>query len=151
MRGRWWIQVLTVDLPEELDIATGIRAFLEIPPPLQATGPSPLGAGHLILVARELTGLSQRALAARVRTTQATVARLETGNAIPRLRTLLRIAEAAGFHLVLGLRRPDAPQPDPAHLRAQGFDFVGTLRANLEDGLADFVVLREPGPAEGPR
>jgi DNA-binding XRE family transcriptional regulator len=57
---------------------------------------SSLGAGELILVRRELTGLSQRRLAARVGTSQPTLALLETGNRIPTLRTLLRIAEAAG-------------------------------------------------------
>jgi hypothetical protein len=43
-----------------------------------------------------------------------------------------------------------APRPDPEVLRALGFDLIGTLRPNPEDGLADFVVLREPTPFEGP-
>ncbi len=114
------------------------------------TRPSPLGAGYLILVVRELSGLSQRQLAARTDTSQPNLASLETGNRIPTVRTLMRIADAAGFELVIGLRHPDAPTPDPDVLHAEGFDLVGTLQPNAEDGLADFVVLREPSPFEGP-
>src|SRR3990170_4197253 len=83
--------------------------------------PSSLGAGELILVCRELTGWPQRKLASRVGTSQPALARLETGNAIPTVRTLLRIAEAAGFELVMGLRRPDGPPPDAEVLGEMGF------------------------------
>ena len=86
---------------------------------------SSLGAGHLILVAIELTGLSQRKLAAKAGTSQPALARLETGNGLPSIRTLQRIAEAAGF--------------------------LSFLQRDPDDGLADFVVLREPSPLEGPR
>ena len=113
--------------------------------------PSPLGAGHLILVARELSGLSQRSLARAVGTSQPTLATLETGNRTPTIRTLMRVAKATGFELVIGLRRPGAPPADPGILHEQGFDLLGTLRPDLQDGLADFVVLREPNPFEGPR
>ena len=133
-----------VDLPEPGDIHLDI----DRPPGVQ---PSPLGAGYLILVARELTGLSQQRLAGRIATSQPALARLETGNRIPTVRTLLRIADAAELDLVLGLRRPDRPRPDPQRLERQGFTLIGTLHPNPEDGLADFVVLREPTPFEGPR
>jgi transcriptional regulator with XRE-family HTH domain len=113
--------------------------------------PSPLGAGYLILVVRELSGLSQRSLARAVGTSQPTHATLETGNRTPTIRTLMRVAQATGFELVIGLRRPGVPPPDPAILHAQGFDLLGTLRPDPQDGLADFVVLREPSPFEGPR
>ena len=134
-------------LPEPVDTDFGIDAVRENPPPL----PSPLGAGHLILVARELSGLSQRDLARAVRTSQPTLATIETGNRTPTIRTLMRIAHAAGFELVIGLRRPGAPPPDAGIIYAQGFDLLGTLRPDPHDGLADFVVLREPSPFEGPR
>jgi hypothetical protein len=52
---------------------------------------------------------------------------------------------------VIGLRRPNAPAPERKDLHAQGFDLLGILRRNPQDDLADFVVLREPSPAEGPR
>ena len=100
---------------------------------------------------RELTGLSQRHLADRIGTSQPTLATLETGNRTPTLRTLMRVADATGFELVIGLRRPNNPAPNPDALRAQGFDLLGTLRRNPQDDLADFVVLREPSPLEGPR
>ena len=111
---------------------------------------SSLGAGHLILVARELTGLSQRKLAARAGTSQPALAKLETGNGLPSIRTLLRIAEAAGFELVIGLRRPKSTAPDPEALQRWGLALLGVLQRDPDDGLADFVVLREPSPLEGP-
>lgn len=131
--------------PEPVDTDFGIGAVREIPPP------SPLGAGYLLLVVRELSGLSQRSLARAVGTSQPTLATLETGNRTPTIRTLMRVARSAGFELVIGLRRPDAQRPDPGILHAQGFDLLGTLRPDPQDGLADFVVLREPSPFEGPR
>ena len=131
--------------PEPVDTDFGIGAVREIPPP------SPLGAGYLILVVRELSGLSQRSLARTVGTSQPTLATLETGNRTPTIRTLMRVAQATGFELVIGLRRPNARAVDPDILYAEGFDLLGTLRPNPQDGLADFVVLREPSPFEGPR
>jgi hypothetical protein len=63
----------------------------------------------------------------------------------------MRVARAAGFELVIGLRRPGRGAPDPGILHAQGFDLLGTLGTDPQDGLADLVVLRELGPFEGPR
>jgi transcriptional regulator with XRE-family HTH domain len=140
-------------LREPADTSFGIDGIPETSPSAlqqDPSGPSPLGAGYLILVARELTGLSQRALAARVGTSQPALAKLETGSGIPSVRTLLRVAEAVGLELVIGLRRPDAARPDPAAVRDVGFALIGTLHADPRDGLADFVVLREPTPFEGP-
>jgi len=136
-----------VDLsaPTDTHLDIGDRAEIRSPQP------SPLGAGYLILVARELTGLSQRRLAKAIATSQPALARLETGNRIPSVRTLLRVASAVELDLVVGLRRPEFPKPDPAALENQGFALLGTLRLNPDDGLADFVVLREPSPFEGPR
>jgi len=134
------------ELSGPVDTDFAIRAVGE-----KAPLPSPLGAGYLILVVRELSGLSQRSLAHAVGTSQPTLATLETGNRTPTIRTLMRVARSAGFELVIGLRRPGAPRSDPAILHAQGFDLLGTLRPDPQDGLADFVVLREPSPFEGPR
>lgn len=132
-----------MDLPEPAHIDPDIDAP-------QRVRASPLGAGSLILVARELTGLSQSQLARRVGTSQSALAALESGNRLPSVRTLLRIACAADFELVIGLRLPGGNDPDPAVLRQQGFALVGTLHPNDEDGLADFVTLREPSVFEGP-
>ena len=150
------------ELPEPADTDFGIDAVRENPSAqvdtdfgIGAVGekvplPSPLGAGYLLLVVRELSGLSQRSLARAIGTSQPTLATLETGNRTPTIRTLMRVAQATGFELVIGLRRPEAPRPDPAIIHAQGFDLLGTLRPDPQDGLADFVVLREPSPFEGP-
>src|SRR5262245_60722216 len=119
----------------------------ELPVP---SAPQPLGAGYLILVARELIGSSQRRLAAEIGSSQPSVAVLESGNRMPTVRTLLRIVRAAGLELVLGLRRPTASKPDPRVIEELGFALLGTLHLNDEDGLADYVVFREPKPWEGP-
>jgi transcriptional regulator with XRE-family HTH domain len=115
------------------------------------TQASPLGAGELILVARELTGMSQRGLATAVGTSQPALATLETGNRMPTIRTLLRVAEAAGLELLVGLRhREVGPTPDPETLRRFGIALVGTLHTSTGDGMADFVAMRMPSPFEGP-
>ena len=96
---------------------------------------SSLGVGELLLTARELTGLTQMQLAARARTSQSAVSSIETGNRLPSVRTLMRIAEAAGFELVVGLRAPGG-LADPI--------VQGALVADEDDGLADFVPIRTP-------
>lgn len=118
------------------------------PKPTQA---SSLGAGHLILVARELTGLSQRKLAAKAGASQPALAKLETGNGIPSIRTLLRIADAAGFELVIASGDRRAARPTRKHFSGGALALLGVLQLSAEEGLADFVVLREPSPLEGPR
>jgi len=91
-------------------------------PPRAPTGPSPLGAGYLILVSRELSGLPQATLARRVRTSQPAIARLETGNALPTIRTLLRIVEAPASTSSSGsadpTRRPRSRRPAGSGVRA---------------------------------
>jgi ribosome-binding protein aMBF1 (putative translation factor) len=52
-----------------------------------------------LLRARLRAGLSQAELAARMRTSQSTIARLESGQTLPSTKTLLRYAEAAGSKL----------------------------------------------------
>jgi hypothetical protein len=61
----------------------------------------------------------------------------------------MRIADATCFELVIRPRRPNAPRPHQEALDALGFDLIGTLQPNPEDGIADFVVFREPTPFEG--
>jgi transcriptional regulator with XRE-family HTH domain len=134
------IDLVRENPPGPVDTDFGIGAVRQNPPL-----PSPLGADYLILVVRELSGLSQRSLARAIGTSQPTLATLETGNRTPTIRTLMRVAQATGFELVVGLRTPD---PDVIH--TQGFDLLGTLRPDPQDGLADFVVLCEPSPFEGP-
>jgi transcriptional regulator with XRE-family HTH domain len=49
--------------------------------------------------ARLRSGLSQAELAKRMKTTQSTVARLESGRGLPSTRTLSRFAKATGHRL----------------------------------------------------
>jgi transcriptional regulator with XRE-family HTH domain len=102
--------------------------------------PSSLGTGELVLSARELTGLSQRALAVRAGTSQGAVAAIETGHRLPTIRSLMRLVQAAGLELVVGLRKPGAREPI----------VVGALVPNDDDGLADYMPITELSPFDGP-
>jgi transcriptional regulator with XRE-family HTH domain len=141
---------ITID-PESGDLSQPLDTEIDMDEVRKLPQPSPLGAGFVILVTRELTGLTQREVAARVGTSQPNLASLESGNRMPTGRTLLRIAVATGFDLVIGLRRPDRPRPDPRQIRELGFDLLGILKHDPQDDLADFDVLREPSPLEGPK
>ena len=101
---------------------------------------SSLGVGELLLTTRELTGLTQSQLAARASTSQSAISSMETGTRLPSVRTLMRIAEAAGFELVVGLRVPGAHDPT----------VLGGLIVDPEDGLADFVPITTPTALDRP-
>lgn len=49
-----------------------------------------------LVKARQRAGLSQAELAARMGTSQSTIARLESGQTLPSTKTILRFAEATG-------------------------------------------------------
>ena len=61
-----------------------------------------------ILRARATAGLTQAQLAKRMKTSQAVVARLESGRTLPSTRTLKRFAEATGHRLKISF------EPEPA-------------------------------------
>jgi len=61
-----------------------------------------------IIKARANAGLTQEQLAKRMKTSQAVVARLENGRAMPSTRTLKRFAQATGHRLKITF------EPDPA-------------------------------------
>jgi transcriptional regulator with XRE-family HTH domain len=63
-------------------------------------------ASRVLIQARSRAGLSQRELAARAKTTQAAVARIEGGHTSPTLSTLARLVNAAGFDLRIELATP---------------------------------------------
>jgi transcriptional regulator with XRE-family HTH domain len=72
-----------------------------------------LALGQLIYDLRTAAGLSQRALADRMGTTQSVISRLEEGGgAKNRLDTLARVAEALDRHLIVSF-----PQKVPARLK----------------------------------
>ena len=58
-----------------------------------------------ILAARTAAGLSQIQVAAKLKTSQANVVRLEKGRSLPSTRTLQRIAQATGHKLVITFTR----------------------------------------------
>jgi uncharacterized protein len=68
-------------------------------------------AGALLARVRREAGLTQTELARRAGTSQAMVARYETGAASPTVRTLARLLDAAGHSLVLS--GPSAVAPNP--------------------------------------
>ncbi|MGH2806867.1 MAG: helix-turn-helix transcriptional regulator [Actinomycetota bacterium] len=63
--------------------------------------------GNLIRLARRTAGISQRELARRARTSQATLSAYETGRKSPTLDTLNRIVRAAGQDLRIRLEPLD--------------------------------------------
>ena len=73
------------------------------PKEVTATAPSQLGAA--ILAARTAAGLSQSQLAARLKTPQPNIARLENSGSIPSTITLQRIAKATGHKLAITFSR----------------------------------------------
>ena len=74
--------------------------------------------------------MSQRELAARAKTTQAAVARIEGGRTSPMLSTLARLVNAAGFDLHIGLA---TPQQTDAIIEAYKRDIDRSLlRENLK-------------------
>lgn len=87
-------------------------------------------AARLLLQARRTAGMSQRELAARAKTTQAAVARIEGGHTSPTLSTLARLVHAAGFDLHIELA---TPQQTDAIIEAYKRDIDRSLlRENLK-------------------
>jgi len=74
-------------------------------PPKAVTAAAPSQLGGAILAARTDARLSQIALAARLKTSQANIVRLEKGRGLPSTRTLQRIAKATGHNLVITFTR----------------------------------------------
>lgn len=70
-------------------------------------------AGAMI-EARKRAGLTQQQLARRMKTTQAAIARLESGRAKPSTRTLERVAAATGTRLRITFATIKAPQRSTA-------------------------------------
>ena len=81
----------------------------------QATRTAYAAQAQGIAIARELiaarlqAGLTQAELAARMGTTQSVVARMESGRALPSLRTLARYAEGTGTRTVVRLVKAVTP------------------------------------------
>jgi len=74
-------------------------------------------SSELLLEARRSAGLTQAELARRANTSQAMVARYETGVASPTVRTLRRLLRAVGRDLELSSRSPKIASPVAITLR----------------------------------
>ena len=105
-----------------------------------------IGLGYLLLTVRELGGLSQARLAARIGSSQPAIARLESGRQVPTVNTLLRVADACGRHLVVGLADQGIEASDVTVL---DLTLLGVLLPDPTDDLPNFFVLREPPPWSG--
>jgi AraC-like DNA-binding protein len=82
-----------------------------------------------LIGARAHARLSQSALARRMGTSQAAIARLESGRYLPSARTLQRVAEATGTRLRISFSAPVRPHEKLAH----------ALRRNPVSGLQSMV------------
>lgn len=120
-------------------------------PPIhkQAKEGHAIGVGYLVLTLRELAGLSQRTLAKRASTSQGAITRVETGAHTPSIPSVLRLAHAVGYRVVMGLASPDVAAIEPAVLTLEDLTLVGLLVPDPLDGLPNFRVIREPPPWAG--
>jgi transcriptional regulator with XRE-family HTH domain len=70
--------------------------------------------GRMVRELREARGLSQRALAGRMGTTQSVVGRLEAGGSRPTIVTLDRVASALGVRMEVRFHEPQGSPKPPA-------------------------------------
>jgi transcriptional regulator with XRE-family HTH domain len=82
-------------LPRLIEINGKLYAWREV----TATAPAQLAGA--ILGARTAAGISQIELAARIKTSQGNIVRLEKGRSVLTTRTLQRIAKATGHELTI--------------------------------------------------
>ncbi|MSO79316.1 MAG: XRE family transcriptional regulator [Acidimicrobiia bacterium] len=97
---------------------------------------SRLNAASVIREARELAGLSQAELAARMQTAQSAVSRWERGLDVPRVDTLGRILRACGFEADVRFRRHD--DVDRGQILNQ-LSLSPLERARALDEVVDFI------------
>jgi ribosome-binding protein aMBF1 (putative translation factor) len=71
------------------------------PKEVTATATAPSQLAGAIIAARTAAGITQYELAARIKTSQGNVVRLEKGRSVPTTRTLQRIAKATGHELTI--------------------------------------------------
>ena len=84
--------------------------------------------------ARKRAGLSQAELAARAGVTQSVISAYESGQRQPSIPALTRLIEAAGFQLMLGLRR------QPGRLRGLSGPVGRRVRSHRQDLIAAAAV-----------
>lgn len=99
---------------------------------MRRPGAVTLNAGTLLRQRRLAHRLSQRELAVRAGTRQATISRIENGHEIPTTERLDQLLMALGERLELRAVRLDPERPD-ADIR---IDQAKSMAARLEDGVA---------------
>jgi hypothetical protein len=99
----------------------------------------PVTAGALLRQARKKAGLSQVELAARAGVTQSVVSAYESGHRQPAIPALAALIDAAGYELVLGLRR------QPRRLGRLSGPVGRRVRRHRHD-----LIVRQRGPRRGP-
>jgi transcriptional regulator with XRE-family HTH domain len=83
--------------------------------PISLRADDPIAIANLIRSARERADLTQKALAARLGTTQSVVSRWESGRDEPRLSTVARIMRACGFRLTMSAEPDDVDRTQIQH------------------------------------
>jgi transcriptional regulator with XRE-family HTH domain len=91
-----------------------------------------MDAGRLLRRRRQAHGLSQRELALRAGTRQATISRIENGHEVPTVQRLDQLLTALGERLELSAIPLD---PERSTADVQG-DQARSMTARLEDGFA---------------
>jgi transcriptional regulator with XRE-family HTH domain len=99
-----------------------------------------MNPAEALRTARREAGLSQAELAARARTSQATVSAYESGRKEPSLSTLSRLLAATGTRITVERAPPPVRVPTPSELARAGRQLVEVL------GLAEALPTRHrPG------
>jgi transcriptional regulator with XRE-family HTH domain len=91
-----------------------------------------MDAGTLLRQRRRAHGLSQRELAIRAGTRQATVSRIENGHEVPTVQRLEQLLTVLGEQLVMGTTWLDPERP-VSDVRV---DLAKSMAQRLEDGFA---------------
>jgi len=102
------------------------------PPALDGTFPPPADAATLVHTARLRSGISQRQLARRAGTTQASISRIERGLEEPTLPRLAQILAGLGWRLEIGLEPIAIHDEEPRRLLA---DRDGDPAVRLESAI----------------
>ena len=98
-----------------------------------------------LIGARAHAGLSQSELARRMGTSQAAIARLESGRYLPSARTLKRLAEATGTTLQISFSAGGRPHEELAHALRRSP--VSGLQSMVADQLVSLLPSGEVGVA----
>src|SRR2546425_9021716 len=101
-----------------------------------------MSSATLLREVRRQHGLTQGQLAARARTSQAAISRIERGTVSPTVATLARLLDLMGEQLILDAKRINYPHVDRKALRA---NLKLTPEERIRRGVARSNKLRRKG------